>query len=249
MPYNRLSTSKIARLVGCHPNTVMLYEKWGAIAPVPRGSNNYRLYTEEHLDQMRLARTIMGGLYPGRKIRKSAVKVIQLTVSGDLDAALEQALLYQQAVQKEQRRALKAAGTIERWARGQTARPGPTTFSIQQAAATLELTVDQLHNWERNGLLRVPRHPGNAYRCYTRTELERLGVIDMLLKTGFGMMAVHRLMQKVDQGDLSALARTLDTPDQHEIVYPSDQWLTTLAEQKLRVEHVIKILKEMLVKR
>ncbi len=249
MPYNRLSTSKIARIVGCHPNTVLLYEQWGAIARVPRGPNNYRLYTVEHLDQMRLARTIMGGLYPGRRIRRAAVKVIKLTVSGDLEAALEQASRFLDAVEKEQCRARNAAGTIERWAKGRIAQPGRMAFSIKAAAAQLDLTVDQLRNWERNGLLRVPRDPHNSYRRYTRRELERLGVIDLLLKSGFGMMAVLRLMQKVDQGDLSELAHTLDTPDQHEIVYPSDQWLTTLAEQKVRVEQVIKILKEMLAKR
>ena len=39
MPYNRLSTSKIAKIVGCHPNTVRMYEAWGllptAIASIP----------------------------------------------------------------------------------------------------------------------------------------------------------------------------------------------------------------------
>jgi DNA-binding transcriptional MerR regulator len=249
MPYNRLSTSKIARIVGCHPNTVLLYEQWGAIAPVPRGPNNYRLYSEEHLDQMRLARTVMGGLYPGRKIRKAAVKVIRLTVSGDLEAALEQANKYLQLIQMEQLRARKIADTIERWARGQKALPGKDTWTIKQTAQELELTVDQLRNWERNGLLNVPRDPGNAYRRYTQTELERLGVIDMLLKSGFGMAAVHRVMQKVDRGDLSELTRTLDTPDQDEIVYPSDQWLTTLSEQEQRAKRVISILNEMLLKR
>jgi DNA-binding transcriptional MerR regulator len=249
MPYNRLSTSKIARIVGCHPNTVLLYEQWGAIAPVPRGPNNYRLFTEEHLDQMRLARTIMGGLYPGRKIRRTAVKVIKLTVSGDLEAALEQASKYLDAVEKEQRHARDAAGTIERWANGRIAQPGRMAISIKSAAAQLDLTVDQLRNWERNGLLRVPRDPTNSYRSYSRRELERLGVIDMLLKSGFGMSAIHRLMKNVDKGDLSGLTHTLDTPDQHEIVYPTDQWLTTLSQQAQRAKKVISILEEMLSKR
>ena len=30
------STSEIARIIGIHPNTVMLYEKWDYIAPVPK---------------------------------------------------------------------------------------------------------------------------------------------------------------------------------------------------------------------
>lgn len=59
MPFNPLSTSKIAKIVGCHPNTVHMYEAWGSLPPVPRAANGYRLYTEDHLYQMRLARTAL----------------------------------------------------------------------------------------------------------------------------------------------------------------------------------------------
>jgi hypothetical protein len=43
MPYNKLSTSKIAKAVGCHPNTVRLYEQWGLIQPVPRSAKGLSL--------------------------------------------------------------------------------------------------------------------------------------------------------------------------------------------------------------
>ena len=39
--------------MGIHPNTVMLYEKWGYIASVQRKKNGYRVYTETHLEQMK----------------------------------------------------------------------------------------------------------------------------------------------------------------------------------------------------
>lgn len=50
------STSEIAGIIGIHPNTVMLYEKWGYIAPVERRENGYRVYTDTHLEQMKLVR-------------------------------------------------------------------------------------------------------------------------------------------------------------------------------------------------
>lgn len=50
------STSEIARIMGIHPNTVMLYEKWGYIASVERKKNGCRIYTETHLEQMKLVR-------------------------------------------------------------------------------------------------------------------------------------------------------------------------------------------------
>jgi hypothetical protein len=33
MPYNRRSTSKIVRIVGCHTNTVGMYETWECCHP------------------------------------------------------------------------------------------------------------------------------------------------------------------------------------------------------------------------
>ena len=89
MPFNRLSTAKIAKAVGCHPNTVRLYEQIGFIAPVPRSPKGYRLYTEAHLDQMRLARLGMQGNWPGPNIRRSIVAVIHTAAGQDYPRALE----------------------------------------------------------------------------------------------------------------------------------------------------------------
>ena len=52
-------TSEIAKMMRIHPNTVMLYEKWGYIAPVPRKENGYRVYNEMHLEQIKLARILL----------------------------------------------------------------------------------------------------------------------------------------------------------------------------------------------
>ena len=92
MPYNRLSTAKIAKAVGCHPNTVRLYEEWGFLPPVPRAANGYRLYQPEHLHQMRLARAALNTPWPGKAIRRSSLEIISISASGDLGAALEKAI-------------------------------------------------------------------------------------------------------------------------------------------------------------
>jgi hypothetical protein len=74
-------------------------------------------------------------------------------------------------------------------------------------------------------------------------------VIELLLHSGFGMMSIYRLMQSVDKGDFCQLRQVLDTPDQQEIVYSSDQWMTALVEQEKRATRVINILEEMIAKR
>ena len=80
-----LSTSEIAIAVGVHPNTVRLYEEWGFLPPVPRSPSGYRLFRQEHLDQMRLS------------------------ASGDMGGALEQGYRHLALVQAERAEAEAAA--------------------------------------------------------------------------------------------------------------------------------------------
>jgi hypothetical protein len=86
-----LRTSDVARAVGVHPNTVRLYEEWGFLPPIPRSPSGYRMFTEAHVDQMRLARTALRGPWPGRAIKRSALALVRRAASGDLGGALEQA--------------------------------------------------------------------------------------------------------------------------------------------------------------
>jgi hypothetical protein len=86
-----LCTSDVARAAGVHPNTVRLYEEWGFLPPIPRSPSGYRLFTEAHIDQMRLARTALRGPWPGRNIKRSALALVRRAASGDLGGALEQA--------------------------------------------------------------------------------------------------------------------------------------------------------------
>ena len=84
MKRHYLRTSDIARAIGVHPNTVRLYEEWGFLPPIPRSSNGYRRFTKAHLDQMRLAWTALHSPWPGHKIRRSALTLVQRAASGDL---------------------------------------------------------------------------------------------------------------------------------------------------------------------
>ena len=50
------STSEIAKIIKVHTNTVILYEKWGYIEPVKRKANGYRIFTQRHLEQMKIVK-------------------------------------------------------------------------------------------------------------------------------------------------------------------------------------------------
>lgn len=247
MPFNRLSTAKVARSVGVHPNTVRLYEALGWIAPVPRSPSGYRLFNEMHLAQMRLARMVLAGPWPGRNIRRSAMKMITLSAGCDMGGALEQAYRHLAIVQSEQAQAEAAARLLERWAQGIPAQTAEPPLHIAAAAQLLALTPDILRNWERNGLLSVPRDPGNGYRLYGQAELSRLRVIRMLRQAGYSTMAILRMMLQLDRGEPRNLREALNTPLPGEDIYTAaDQWLTTLAEQETRAGKIIAYLEEVI---
>ncbi len=245
MPYHRLSTAKIARAVGCHPNTVRLYEQWGLLPPVERSRTGYRLYTTAHLNQMRLARLALNAPWPGRAIRRSVTALVKLAATGDLGAALEDAYRHLALVQAERSQAEAAARLLERWAQGAPTDPTVRPLRIREVAGLLGLTTDILRNWERNGLLSVPRDPGNGYRLYTQTEIARLRVIRMLRNTGYSPMAILRMLVQLDGEGSDDLRASLDTPSPDEDVYSAaDRWITTLAGQEELALKLIDLIEE-----
>ena len=245
-----LRTSDIARAVGVHPNTVRLYEEWGFLPPIPRSPSGYRLFTAAHLDQMRLARTALRGPWPGRNIKQAALALVERAASGDLGGALEQAYVYLARIRAELAQVEAAVELLERWADGTAADGTVDPLQIGETAELLGATRDMLRNWERNGLIEVPRDPHSGYRLYGADEISRLRVIRMLRRAGYSLMAILRMLLFLDQGQRGDLRQVLDTPRPDEDVYSAaDQWLSTLTALGQRATDVIAQLEEMIRQR
>lgn len=247
-PTNRprpLRTADLAKAAGVHPNTVRLYEAWGFLPPVTRAPNGYRLYAREHLDQMLLARLALHGGWPGREIRRSALALVKKAASGDLREALIAAEGHLALVREERARAEAAAEALARWPGGAVASAELQSLRVKEAAAVLGATPDQLRNWEKNGLVAAPRDPRNACWLYGPAELDRLRVIRLLFRAGFGAAAVLRALNHLDAGRAGDPRRVLDTPPPEEDVrHTTDRWLTTLAEQEERAREIVKVLED-----
>ncbi|MBU0491531.1 MAG: MerR family transcriptional regulator [Chloroflexi bacterium] len=245
-----LRTSDIAKAVGVHPNTVRLYEVWGFLPTIPRNASGYRLFTEAHLNQMRLARTALQGPWPGRSIKRVALALVRQAASGDLGGALEQAYIYLSRVRAERAQSEAAVELLERWAHGIATDATAQPLLIGPAAELLGVTRDMLRNWERNGLIQVPRDPRNGYRLYGAAEIGRLRVIRMLSRAGYSTMAILRMLLYLDQGSRENLRAVLDTPGPDEDIYSAaDQWLSTLVAQEQHAVDTIAQLEEMIRKR
>ncbi|MCP4543564.1 MAG: MerR family transcriptional regulator [Chloroflexi bacterium] len=249
-----LRTSDIAKAVGVHPNTVRLYEEWGFLPPIPRSASGYRLFTKAHLDQMRLSRTALHGPWPGRNIKESALTLVRQAVSGNLGGALEQAYRHLALVQAERAEAEAAVGLLERWAQGTAADATRKPLRIGEAAKLLAVTSDMLRNWERNGLVQVPRNPHNGYRLYGAAEIGRLRVIRMLSRAGYSLMAILRMLIQLDHDQSTDLRHALDTPhpeEEEDIQFSTaaDRWLSALVVLEQRAQDMIAQLEAMIDKR
>ena len=241
-----LKTSDIARALGVHVNTVRLYEEAGFLPPIPRGANGYRLYTPQHLEQARLAHLALPWPYVGDKAL--LIDLVKHAASGDYGMAMELAYQYLAVVRIERTIAEAAVEFLERWAAGHLIDSSAGKMHIKQAARHLNVTVDMLRNWERSGLISVPRDPVSGYRRYGTAEFGRLRVIRMLVKSGYSLMAVLQMLRQFDAGRRDDLRTALDVPreDDELIEVIADRWLTSLIELEARAQAVIRQLGHMI---
>lgn len=233
-----LKTSDIARTIGVHENTVRLYEAQGYLSAAPRSPAGYRLFTPLHLEQMRLAHLALQWPYFGDK--QLVLEMVRCAADGDLIMAMELAYEYLINVRVERTHAEAAVEFLERWAHGQMLDTTKRTLSIGQTAQHLGVTADQLRNWDRSGLLEVPRDPETGYRLYSATEIGRLRVIRMLRQSGYSLMAILRMLRQFDAGEREQLREALDTPGENEDIETlADRWLSTLQKQEERAQAII----------
>ena len=87
---NTYKTIDIARIIGIHVNTVRLYEKCGLIPKPERLGNGYRVFTDLHIEQFRLARAALQVEVLQNGLRKQAVDIIKVSALGNYEKAMEQ---------------------------------------------------------------------------------------------------------------------------------------------------------------
>lgn len=240
-----LRTSDLARDVGIHPNTVLRYIEWGLIPPVERSPAGYRLFDQRHLDCLRLARLVYHTDYPGRIIRALGKEIIECAVVGDWQGALDKACAYLDSVKTELESANLAANLLENWAQKKEEGNASKPLPIREVSKLLGVSLDVIRNWERNGLIKIPRNSYNSYRLFGEKEIERLSIINMLSRAGYSHMAILRMFIELDRGITRNLKKALDTPREDEDVFmASDRWLTTLQGQELLSYQIIRLINE-----
>lgn len=238
-------TSQVARIAGVHPNTVRLYEQWGFIPPVTRQRNGYRVFSEQHVALMCLARAAFRCDFVEGGIRKKAVELVRTAANGNLGQALDMAYGYLEHIQKEREKAEEALALAEEWVNGRSANEDVTLFKRGDVAKLLNTSIDVLRDWERNGLIDIPRAENN-YRVYGPAEINRLKIIRTLRQANYSMMAVLRMLSYIDKGNKEDIRGVVDMPPPGEdIVSATDKWISTLIQSEADAHDVISQLEEL----
>lgn len=222
------STSQIAEIVGLHPNTVRMYEEWGLISKPERKANGYRIYTDIHIKQFRLARTALQIEVLQAGLRKRIIDVVILSAQYRFDEAIELTEEYIRIAKQERENAKEAAVICEMLYRQKPQDDG-IVYKRSQAAKELGLTIDTIRNWEMNGLLTVKRKQ-NGYRVYDSNDINRLKIIRSLRCANYSLSAILRMLKKLDSGmDNNDVLEILNTPEGDEdIISACDKLIVSL---------------------
>ena len=241
---NTYMTTEVAKIIGVHPNTVRMYEKWGVIPLAERKPNGYRIFTDFHIEQLRLARIAFQIEVLQNGLRKKVVETIKLSAKKDFDKALMFAEEYRSQIQREKRNAEESIGIAKQILSGKSV--GDTLFlKRKEVSVYLDISMDTLRNWERNGLLHVKRKQ-NGYRAYTNDDIERLKMIRTLRLANYSLEAILRMLHALEHNPKVDMKQVLNTPQADaDIVSVCDRLIVSLNDAEENAEKMITILLEM----
>lgn len=237
-----LKTSDIAKSAGIHPNTVRLYEEWGLLPPIPRSPAGYRLFTQVHLEQVALVRFALKCTVFGREIKHLAYDVIYDSAAALFDEALKKARQLAGLIDRERSQAEAAEAFLEHWGGGLKFSGDNSGIGISEAAKLLDVTIDMLRDWERNGLIAIPRSPENGYRVYGPDELNMLRVIRILRRSRYSNMSILRVIQHIRSGSVEGIRDIIDTPafdEERGYLCFTDSLLSTLSNASQAAMEII----------
>lgn len=238
-------TSEIAKRVGVHPNTVRLYEKLKLIPEATRLSNGYRVFTDYHIEQFKLARIAFEVEVLQNGLRKKIIKVVKLSAQGEFEEAINCTNEYINQIKQEQKNAEEAIDISRKILSGIDIEENDISFTRKQAADYLNVTIDTLRNWERNGLHIVKRKQ-NGYRVYTESDINRLKIIRTLRCANYSLSAILRMMNAILESKEIDIREIIDKPQKDEdIITSCDRLLTSLNNAEKNAQSMLKHLEFM----
>ena len=203
-------TSEVAKIIGVHPNTVRMYEEWELIPKAERMPNGYRIFTDFHIEQFKLARLAFKVEIVQNGLRQKISGAVRTSAKSDFDTAITLTTEYLEQVREERRNAEEAIEIVKQLLSGSSSALSGN-LKRKEVSELLGITMDTLRNWEMNGLLTVKRK-ANGYRVYTSEDIQRLKIIRSLRCANYSLESILRLLKQLQKNPDVDIRETLNTP-------------------------------------
>lgn len=244
---NIYKTHEVAQIIGIHVNTVRLYEKCKLISKPERMSNGYRIFTDLHIEQFRMARAVLKIEVLQNGLRKQAMDILKVSALGNSKGAKKMAESYLQQIDLEMNRAEEAIEIAHKIlsSYGEDIGKKELALTRKETAEALQITIDTLRNWELNGLITVKRRP-NRYRVYFYDDIQRLKIISSLRCANYSLSAILRMLQELSHNPAADIRKTIDTPRANDdVITACDKLLTSLSEAKINMLYAVAQIEKM----
>ncbi len=235
-------TSQVAKIIGVHPNTIRFYEEMALLPTIPREPNGYRVFTDKHILQLRLLRAAFRAEIISGRLRSEAYEIVKTAAADDIMGAYLKTQGYYEHLKEEALSAEEAIKIVtDIIMDSQKSEEVISVSKRKDVACHIGVTADILRDWERNGLIAVPRDV-NGYRKYGTREINRLKIIRTLRNAHYSMMAILRMLKRMDSGEMN-IRKSIDTPGQDEdIISAADRYITALQMAQIDALDMLKIL-------
>lgn len=244
---NVYKTAEVAAIIGVHPNTVRLYEEWEMIPKAKRQPNGYRVFTDFHVEQFKLARLAFQIEVLQNGLRKKIIQMVKISATGDFDKALSLAAEYLEQLQKERTNAEEAVTLVQEILLGEAIALSHAR-KRKEVSKYLNISMDTLRNWEMNGLLTVKRKK-NGYRFYTDDDIRRLKIIRSLRCANYSLEAILQMLLQLSKNPNVDILEALNTPKENtDIIAVCDKLITSLFTAENNATEIIFMLEEMKIK-
>ena len=237
-------TSEVAKLIGIHSNTVRMYEDLGLISKPSRKDNGYRVFTDLHIYQLKLARKAFEVEVLQNGLRKKAIAIVKMSAKQDFDEAIVLTKEYIKSIKKEidnANEAVDIAGKLMNRLNYEK----DFNLKRKEASELLGISMDTLRNWEMNGLVNIKRKQ-NGYRIYTYEDIQRLKIIRSLRCGNYSLSAILRMLNKLSEHNEADINEVLNSPNENEdIISVCDKLIISLNLAIKNAEEILEMLYEM----
>ena len=244
---NTYRTAEVASIIGIHPNTVRLYEELGLIPKPKRQPNGYRVFTDFHIEQLRLARLALQVEVLQNGLRKKILQAVKTSAAGDFNAAISLTEEYLQQIKQERSNSEKAIIIVKQILSGGVPE-SVHLFKRKEVSENLGISMDSLRNWEMNGLLTVKRKQ-NGYRVYTDADIQHLIIIRSLRCANYSLEAILQMLRQLSVNPDTDIETVLNTPkEDSDIISVCDRLIVSLSAAEENAYKILSMLQDMKVR-